>query len=127
MPALAQFRVEVTGVGLRQLPIAIAPFRGEAAALEPLIGVVSAPISVDAAGGALPAASPNTFHHDQEAPMQTQLTLTRHICALAVAAALLSMSAPSSAQTAAYGPDIADELGDKAVFAGRSAFKTWLG
>ena len=29
-PALAQFRVEVTGVGLTQLPIAIAPFRGEA-------------------------------------------------------------------------------------------------
>ncbi|MEO7640365.1 MAG: Tol-Pal system protein TolB, partial [Ramlibacter sp.] len=30
LPALAQFRVEVTGVGLTQLPIAIAPFRGEA-------------------------------------------------------------------------------------------------
>lgn len=29
-PALAQFRVEVTGVGLTQLPIAIVPFRGEA-------------------------------------------------------------------------------------------------
>ena len=28
-PAMAQFRVEVTGVGLTQLPIAIAPFRGE--------------------------------------------------------------------------------------------------
>ena len=30
IPALAQFRVEVTGVGLTQLPIDIAPFRGEA-------------------------------------------------------------------------------------------------
>lgn len=29
-PALAQFRVEVTGVGLTQRPIAIVPFRGEA-------------------------------------------------------------------------------------------------
>lgn len=29
LPALAQFRVEVSGVGLTQLPIAIAPFRGE--------------------------------------------------------------------------------------------------
>ncbi len=31
-PALAQFRVEVSGVGLTQLPIAFAPFRGEDAA-----------------------------------------------------------------------------------------------
>ena len=31
-PAMAQFRVEVTGVGLTQLPIAIAPFRGDAQA-----------------------------------------------------------------------------------------------
>ncbi len=30
IPALAQFRVEIKGVGLTQLPIAIAPFRGEA-------------------------------------------------------------------------------------------------
>ena len=30
LPAFAQFRVEVTGVGVTQLPIAIAPFRGEA-------------------------------------------------------------------------------------------------
>ncbi|MDP0964811.1 hypothetical protein Q6264_28390, partial [Klebsiella pneumoniae] len=29
IPALAQFRVEVTGVGLTQLPIAIAAFKGE--------------------------------------------------------------------------------------------------
>ncbi len=31
-PAYAQFRVEVSGVGLTQLPIAFAPFRGEDAA-----------------------------------------------------------------------------------------------
>jgi TolB protein len=30
LPVLAQFRVEVSGVGLTQLPIAVAPFRGEA-------------------------------------------------------------------------------------------------
>ncbi len=29
LPAQAQFRVEIAGVGLRQIPIAIAPFRGE--------------------------------------------------------------------------------------------------
>ena len=33
IPALAQFRVEVSGIGLTQLPIAIAPFRGEGQAL----------------------------------------------------------------------------------------------
>ena len=39
-PALAQFRVEVTGVGLTQLPIAIAPFRGEAELPQKLAGIV---------------------------------------------------------------------------------------
>lgn len=29
MPALAQFRVEVSGVGLTQIPIALPAFRGE--------------------------------------------------------------------------------------------------
>ena len=28
-PAFAQFRVEVTGVGMTQVPLAILPFRGE--------------------------------------------------------------------------------------------------
>ncbi len=41
-PALAQFRVEVTGVGLTQLPIAIAPFRGEAEAPQKLSAIVMA-------------------------------------------------------------------------------------
>ena len=31
-PVLAQFRVEVTGVGLTQLPIVVAPLKGEEAA-----------------------------------------------------------------------------------------------
>lgn len=42
MPALAQFRVEVTGVGLTQLPIAIAPFRGEADAPQKIAAIVQA-------------------------------------------------------------------------------------
>ncbi|MBL0418914.1 Tol-Pal system protein TolB [Ramlibacter sp. AW1] len=41
-PALAQFRVEVTGVGLTQLPIAIAPFRGEDAAPQRISAIVRA-------------------------------------------------------------------------------------
>ncbi|MCD6076311.1 MAG: tolB [Ramlibacter sp.] len=58
-PALAQFRVEVTGVGLTQLPIAIAPFRGEAEAPQKLAGIVQNDLErsgqfrpVDAAAGA---------------------------------------------------------------------------
>lgn len=41
-PAFAQFRVEVTGVGLTQLPISIAPFRGEADAPQKISSIVGA-------------------------------------------------------------------------------------
>lgn len=41
-PALAQFRVEVTGVGLTQVPIAIAAFRGEAEAPQKVAAIVLA-------------------------------------------------------------------------------------
>ncbi|CAN7279598.1 Tol-Pal system beta propeller repeat protein TolB [Acidovorax sp. LjRoot118] len=57
LPALAQFRVEVTGVGLTQLPIAIAPFRGEAQAPQKIGAIVQADLersgqfrAVDTAG-----------------------------------------------------------------------------
>ena len=40
--ALAQFRVEVTGVGLTQLPIAVAPFRGDAEAPQKIGAIVQA-------------------------------------------------------------------------------------
>jgi TolB protein len=60
LPALAQFRVEVTGVGLTQLPIAIVPFRGEAEAPQKLAAIIAADLErsgqfrpVDAAGTAL--------------------------------------------------------------------------
>jgi TolB protein len=42
LPALAQFRVEVSGVGLTQLPIAVAPFRGEDAAPQKIGAIVQA-------------------------------------------------------------------------------------
>ncbi|MBI5279208.1 MAG: Tol-Pal system protein TolB [Burkholderiales bacterium] len=58
-PALAQFRVEVTGVGLTQLPIAIAPFRGDAEAPQKIGAIVAADLErsgqfrlVDTAGAA---------------------------------------------------------------------------
>jgi TolB protein len=41
-PASAQFRVEVSGVGLTQLPIAIAPFRGQEAAPQKISAIVQA-------------------------------------------------------------------------------------
>lgn len=58
-PALAQFRVEVTGVGLTQLPIAIAPFRGEADLPQKTAAIVQADLersgqfrAIDPAGAA---------------------------------------------------------------------------
>jgi TolB protein len=60
LPAFAQFRVEVTGVGLTQLPVAIAPFRGEAQAPQKIAAIVQADLersgqfrAVDPAGAAL--------------------------------------------------------------------------
>lgn len=58
--AQAQFRVEVTGVGLTQLPVAIAPFRGEAAAPQKIAAIVQADLertglfrAIDASGTVL--------------------------------------------------------------------------
>lgn len=60
LPTLAQFRVEVSGVGLTQLPIAVAAFRGQEAAPQKVADIVQADLersgqfrSVDAAGAAL--------------------------------------------------------------------------
>lgn len=60
LPAQAQFRVEVTGVGLTQMPIAVATFRGEAQALQKIGTIVKADLersgvfrSVDTAGAVL--------------------------------------------------------------------------
>ncbi len=64
LPAFAQFRVEVTGVGLTQLPIAIAPFRGEAQSPQIIAAIIQADLersgqfrAVDAAGAALDESS----------------------------------------------------------------------
>jgi TolB protein len=42
LSALAQFRVEISGVGTTQLPIAITPFRGEAASPQPISKIIGA-------------------------------------------------------------------------------------
>ena len=41
-PVLAQFRVEVSGVGLTQLPIVVAPFRGEEGAPQKISAIIRA-------------------------------------------------------------------------------------
>lgn len=63
-PTMAQFRVEVTGVGLTQLPIAIAPFRGDAQAPQKIAAIVQADLersgqfrSIDASGAAMDESS----------------------------------------------------------------------
>ncbi|MEZ2740763.1 Tol-Pal system beta propeller repeat protein TolB [Comamonas jiangduensis] len=57
LPALAQFRVEVTGVGLTQLPIALPAFRGEDGAPQKISQIIRADLersgqfrNIDAAG-----------------------------------------------------------------------------
>jgi TolB protein len=63
-PAMAQFRVEVKGVGLTQLPIAIAAFKGEDQSPQKIASIVQADLersglfrAVDATGVALDEAS----------------------------------------------------------------------
>jgi TolB protein len=58
--ALAQFRVEVSGIGMTQLPIAVAAFRGEDAAPQKIAAIVQADLersgqfrSIDASGPAM--------------------------------------------------------------------------
>lgn len=63
-PAFAQFRVEVSGVGLTQLPIALVPFRGEDASPQKISAIVQADLErsgqfrgVDASGQSLDESS----------------------------------------------------------------------
>ena len=60
LPALAQFRVEVSGVGLTQLPIALVPFKGQDASPQKISAIVQADLErsgqfrgVDASGQVL--------------------------------------------------------------------------
>ena len=64
LPALAQFRVEVSGVGLTQLPIALAPFKGQESSPQKISDIVQADLErsgqfrgVDASGQSLDEAS----------------------------------------------------------------------
>ena len=60
VPGYAQFRVDVAGIGLNQLPIAVAVFRGEASAPQKIAGIIQADLersgqfrAVDVAGAVL--------------------------------------------------------------------------
>ena len=64
LPAFAQFKVEITGVGMKQRPIAIAPFKGEAQSPQKISSIVRADlersgvfIGVDASGEQLDESS----------------------------------------------------------------------
>ncbi|MCS4292679.1 TolB protein [Comamonas sp. BIGb0152] len=64
VPALAQFRVEITGVGIRQIPIALPQFRGEDGAPQKISAIVQADLvrsgrfkSIDASGEQLDESS----------------------------------------------------------------------
>ena len=60
VPALAQFRVEVSGVGLTQLPIAVSAFRGDDASPQKIGAIIQADLErsgqfrgIDTGGGAM--------------------------------------------------------------------------
>ncbi|MFM6999473.1 MAG: Tol-Pal system beta propeller repeat protein TolB [Limnohabitans sp.] len=55
VPAWAQFRVEVTGVGMTQLPVVIAPFKGEAQAQQKIASIVQADLERSGQFKGLPA------------------------------------------------------------------------
>ncbi len=64
VPALAQFRVEISGTGIKQYPIAIAPFRGEGSSPQKISAIVQADLlrsgvfkAVDASGEQLDESS----------------------------------------------------------------------
>ena len=64
-PAMAQFRVEVSGLGAAQLPIALPALRGEASAVHKISAIVRADLersgvfrAVDAAGVSVDETSP---------------------------------------------------------------------
>ena len=59
-PVMAQFRVEVTGVGMTQMPIVVAPFKGEATSPQKIAAIVQADLErsgqfkgLDASGSAI--------------------------------------------------------------------------
>src|SRR3954470_8045794 len=58
LPAWAQFRVEVTGVGLTQLPIGISPFRGEPDAPQKPADIVQADLERSGQFRAVPPRTP---------------------------------------------------------------------
>jgi TolB protein len=54
-PAWAQFRVEVSGVGTTQLPVVIAPFKGEAQSIQKIANIVQADLERSGQFKGLPA------------------------------------------------------------------------
>jgi TolB protein len=70
LPAAAQFRVEITGVGATQLPIAIAPFRGEGSAHAATSAIVRADLE---RSGLFKSSTPNLQLDDRSALPQAEM------------------------------------------------------
>lgn len=80
-PAGAQFRVEVTGVGMTQLPVVIVPFKGEATAPQKLASIVQADLErsgqfrgLDAAGQVMDELTRPDFSPWRQASAEALLT-----------------------------------------------------
>jgi TolB protein len=71
LPAQAQFRVEVTGVGLTQMPIALASFRGQDTAGQKISEIVAA--DLERSGQFRIVAGPNASSDDASRPELTTL------------------------------------------------------
>lgn len=78
-PALAQFRVEVTGVGMRQMPIAITLWRGEDTAPQPISRIVQADLE---RSGQFRGVNAEGIHMDESTPPDLALWRQRTADAL---------------------------------------------
>jgi len=151
--ALAQFRVEISGVGASQLPIAIGDFRDEAQAGQPLASIIRADLErsgefriVPAAGVALDERSSPDFNAWRnraadalaggsvaklaDGRLDIRFALWDVVKGQAIAGAIPQAVAPEDARRAAH--KISDTIyekltGQKGVFSTRMAYVTKMG
>ena len=91
MPALADFRVEISGVGATQIPIGIAPFRDDAGGVADVAGIISADLERSGLFRSLPVEG----RFDERSTLDLALWRSRGADAMA-RAALSTASARSS-------------------------------
>ena len=74
--ALAQFRVEISGVGATQIPVAIG--QGRDGTRQQRIGALAAPVGQRGAAGLVEAVGAGVEHLEQAAALQVGLNNQRH-------------------------------------------------